>query len=77
MGILDHLVEQRIREAQARGEFDDLPGAGKPIPDLDHADDELTWVRKWMRREGIDLGTELKELTPDQRRRLIDDLHGR
>ena len=28
------LIEQRIREAQARGEFDDLPGAGRPL-DLD------------------------------------------
>lgn len=25
------LVEQRIREATARGEFDDLPGAGRPM----------------------------------------------
>jgi hypothetical protein len=28
------LIEQRIREAKARGEFDDLPGAGRPL-DLD------------------------------------------
>ncbi len=28
------LIERRIREAQARGEFDDLPGAGRPL-DLD------------------------------------------
>jgi hypothetical protein len=26
------LVEQRIREAAERGEFDDLPGAGQPLP---------------------------------------------
>ncbi|MGH2367079.1 MAG: DUF1992 domain-containing protein [Chloroflexota bacterium] len=25
-------VDQMIREAQARGEFDNLPGAGKPLP---------------------------------------------
>ncbi|MCU0938443.1 MAG: DUF1992 domain-containing protein [Burkholderiaceae bacterium] len=25
------LIEQRIREAGARGEFDDLPGAGQPM----------------------------------------------
>lgn len=31
------LIEQRIREAQARGEFDDLPGQGQPIP----MDDDL------------------------------------
>lgn len=32
---LDELIETRIRGAQARGEFDDLPGAGKPLPDED------------------------------------------
>ncbi len=28
---LDALVERRIAEAAARGEFDDLPGAGRPL----------------------------------------------
>jgi hypothetical protein len=31
MDIYDELVERRIREAQARAEFDDLPGAGAPL----------------------------------------------
>jgi len=31
---LDTLVEARIAEAMANGEFDDLPGAGRPL-DLD------------------------------------------
>ena len=30
MRLLDALVEQRIAAAAARGEFDDLPGAGAP-----------------------------------------------
>ncbi len=30
-GLLDELVERRIREAAQRGEFDDLPGAGRPL----------------------------------------------
>jgi hypothetical protein len=77
MSILEFLVEQRIREAQERGELDGLPGAGKPIPDLDRQVDELTWVRQWMKREGIDLGKELAELSPDQRRRLVVDLRRR
>ncbi len=34
MKLLDALVEQRIAAAAARGEFDDLPGAGAP-QDLD------------------------------------------
>lgn len=28
---LDKIVEELIKEAQARGEFDNLPGKGKPI----------------------------------------------
>jgi hypothetical protein len=32
---LDDLVETRIRDAQARGDFDDLPGVGRPLPDED------------------------------------------
>jgi hypothetical protein len=27
----DKLVEEKIKEAQARGDFDNLPGKGKPI----------------------------------------------
>jgi len=34
MQILDMLAEQRILEAIERGEFDDLPGRGRPL-DLD------------------------------------------
>jgi hypothetical protein len=29
--VFDKLVEQKIREAQAAGEFDDLEGAGRPV----------------------------------------------
>jgi hypothetical protein len=29
--VFDKLVEQKIREAQRAGEFDDLEGAGRPI----------------------------------------------
>ena len=31
MNPFDLLAEQRIRDAQARGEFDDLPGSGRPL----------------------------------------------
>jgi hypothetical protein len=34
MNAIERIAEQRIREALERGEFDDLPGAGKPL-DLD------------------------------------------
>lgn len=31
MDIVDRLAEERIREAMEQGEFDDLPGAGRPL----------------------------------------------
>jgi hypothetical protein len=46
-------VERQIREATERGEFDNLPGAGKPIADLDQPHDELWWVRQKLRREHL------------------------
>ncbi len=48
----ESVVDRKIREAQERGEFDDLPGAGKPLSDhgRDYAED--WWVRDWLGREG-------------------------
>jgi hypothetical protein len=48
-------VERQIREAQERSEFDDLPGAGKPLPNLGGSDDPDWWVRGLIRREGLDM----------------------
>lgn len=49
----ESVVDQQIRAAQERGEFDDLPGAGKPLPGRGRPDDDLWWVRQYVRREGI------------------------
>jgi hypothetical protein len=46
-------IDRQIRRAEERGEFDDLPGAGRPIPDLDKPFDELWWVKDKLRREGL------------------------
>jgi hypothetical protein len=46
-------VERQIREAMERGEFDNLPGAGKPIADLDKPHDELWWIKQKLRRENL------------------------
>lgn len=51
-------VERIIREAQERGEFDDLPGAGKPL-DLGDVDDPLWWVRRLAEREQLDFSAAL------------------
>jgi hypothetical protein len=37
MLTLDAIAERRIREAQERGEFEDLPGAGAPLEPEDYA----------------------------------------
>ncbi|QQS02192.1 MAG: DUF1992 domain-containing protein [Austwickia sp.] len=46
-------VERQIREATERGEFADLPGIGKPL-DLGNPDDPDWWIKRLVRREGID-----------------------
>lgn len=46
-------VDRQIREAAERGEFDNLPGAGKPIADLERPRDELWWIRQKLRRENL------------------------
>lgn len=46
-------VDRLVREARERGEFNDLAGAGKPLPGLDQGRDELWWVKGWLRREGV------------------------
>lgn len=46
----EFLVEREIREAMERGEFDDLEGAGRPIPGLDGNYDPAWWARAWVRR---------------------------
>jgi hypothetical protein len=49
----ESLIEARIREARESGEFDDLPGAGKPIPGKGEPYDESWWLRQMMRREDL------------------------
>ena len=45
--------EKLMREAEEAGEFDDLPGSGKPIADLDRPYDPAWWAKKWMQRETV------------------------
>jgi hypothetical protein len=49
----ESFVDRQIREAQERGEFDDLEGAGEPIADLHRPHDELWWIRRKLRDEGL------------------------
>ncbi len=46
-------VDLQIRQAMERGDFDDLPGAGKPIADLGDTHDPDWWLKKLVEREHV------------------------
>jgi hypothetical protein len=48
-------VDRQIREAIERGEFDNLPGQGKPIKGLNGRDDENWWLKAYLEREQLPL----------------------
>ncbi|WP_372735908.1 DUF1992 domain-containing protein [Nocardioides sp.] len=85
-------VDLQVQQAIARGDFDDLPGAGKPIPDLGETHDPNWWVKKLIEREHVvvlpasiqlrkedaDLDDRLDGLTREAEvRREVDDFNQR
>ena len=46
-------VDLQIEQAMQRGDFDDLPGFGKPIPGIGSDHDPDWWVKKLVEREQI------------------------
>ncbi|WP_229818347.1 DnaJ family domain-containing protein, partial [Streptomyces chromofuscus] len=47
-------TDKQIRDAQARGEFARLPGAGKPLPkEVEETYDEQWWIKRKLAREGL------------------------
>ena len=46
-------IEAQIRVAAEKGAFENLPRAGKPLPDLDREYDPLWWVKQLVQREQI------------------------
>ncbi|WP_431975420.1 DUF1992 domain-containing protein [Micromonospora haikouensis] len=46
-------AEAQIRTAQERGEFDNLPGAGKPLPGRGTSYDESWWIKSFLEREKL------------------------
>ncbi|MFH1135585.1 MAG: DnaJ family domain-containing protein [Pseudomonadota bacterium] len=52
--IIAKIAEQKIREAQERGEFDNLPGRGEPLdlPDLTGVPDELRMAYTILKNAG-------------------------
>jgi hypothetical protein len=68
MTLLDRIAERRIQQAVERGEFDDLPGAGKPLVLDDDAliPDELRAGYRLLKNAGylppeLQLNKEIKE----------------
>jgi Domain of unknown function (DUF1992) len=49
----DQWVDLQIQEAMKRGDFDNLPGAGKPIEGLGAQHDPDWWLKKLVEREKI------------------------
>jgi hypothetical protein len=47
-------VDRQIAEARERGEFDDLPGTGKPLPKPTGNDAVTDWVLREVRKGGHD-----------------------
>ncbi len=71
---MDHplidLISAKIREAEARGEFDNLPGAGKPLPKVD--DPENAVLNRILKENGsapefVTLSRELARLRAELR----------
>jgi Domain of unknown function (DUF1992) len=55
--VNDPWIEQQIRAGMERGEFDDLPGKGRPLdgiePGADVNRDEDWWLKAKLRRERL------------------------
>jgi hypothetical protein len=65
-------VEAQIHGAVQRGEFDNLPGMGKPIPGRGMPYDESWWIKSFLEREA--LPSDLLLPTPLQLRRRIEQV---
>jgi hypothetical protein len=85
-------VEQQIRTGMERGEFDGLPGAGRPLDGLGEHHDEDWWLKAKLRQERLSylpptlrIRKELEEAREaiavasreDVVRRIVDDINER
>ncbi|KAB1935017.1 DUF1992 domain-containing protein [Micromonospora sp. ALFpr18c] len=65
-------VEAKIQDAVQRGEFDNLPGMGKPIPGRGMPYDEAWWIKSFLEREA--LSSDLLLPTSLQLRRRVEQV---
>ena len=47
------VADNKIRAAIEAGEFDNLPGLGKPSPLIDEPYDPFWWIRRKLRQEQL------------------------
>ena len=57
-GVVSAIAERRIADGQADGFFDDLPGHGKPIADLDRPRPAGWWAERFVAKERHGLARE-------------------
>jgi len=48
-------IDAQIRVAREQGAFDNLPGSGKPLPNLDQEYDPDWWVKQLVQREQVSI----------------------
>jgi hypothetical protein len=70
-------IDAQVRVAKEKGAFDNLPGAGKPLPSLGQQHDPLWWVKQLVQREQISMLPPSLELLRKVERELaaIEKLH--
>jgi hypothetical protein len=67
-------IDQQVSQAAERGAFDNLPGAGRPLPRRPAEDAGQAWLRDYLRREGVSAQEMLP--TPLRLRKEIERLAG-
>jgi hypothetical protein len=67
-------TEMQIEKARKEGLFDDLPGKGKPLPNLRDAYDPLWWAKKMVQREGVSIlppALEIRKTVEQEMKRIL------
>jgi hypothetical protein len=57
-------IEAHIHVAMEEGAFDNLPGAGKPLPNFGQEYDPLWWVKQLVQREQISMLSAIARAAP-------------
>jgi Domain of unknown function (DUF1992) len=70
-------IDAQVRVAREQGAFDNLPGAGKPLPNLGQDYDPDWWVKQLVQREQVSILPPSLELLRKVEKELaaIEELH--